>query len=217
MKNNGIYCFIKSNLFFLLLLITIVFSLYGKSINFKFTNHDDITLINNNINYLSQWKNIPSLFTTSVYISKNYFYYRPILTLSFSIESILFYDNPKIYHLTNIIFFILALYLMYVFLSKLNLNKTILKLLIILFSVHPILTSSVVWIPARNDTLLAIFVFLSFIFFIKYLETNKTKNLILYILFWIISLFTKETAILFLFLYPLFLYCLIITLIKKIL
>ena len=106
MLNKEIYKILKSNFFFFLLLTTIVFLLYGKSINFKFTNHDDVTLVNNNINYLSQWKNIPSLFTTSVYISKNYFYYRPILTLSFSIEAILFYNNTKIYHITNIRLFI---------------------------------------------------------------------------------------------------------------
>lgn len=144
MLNKKVYKIIKSNIFFLLILMIIVFVLYGKSVNFKFTNHDDISLISSNINYLSQWKNIPSLFKTSVYISKYYLYYRPILSLTFSIEAILFYNNTKIYHITNILFFILALYLMYAFLLKLNLNQTILKLLIILFSVHPILTSSVV-------------------------------------------------------------------------
>lgn len=207
MLNKKVYKIIKSNIFFLLILMIIVFVLYGKSVNFKFTNHDDISLISSNINYLSQWKNIPSLFKTSVYISKYYLYYRPILSLTFSIEAILFYNNTKIYHITNILFFILALYLMYAFLLKLNLNQTILKLLIILFSVHPILTSSVVWIPARNDTLLAIFVFLSFIFFIKYLEDYKLKNLMLYILFWTMALFTKETALFVILLYCLFLYC----------
>jgi len=199
--------FLKSNLFFFLLLTTIVFSLYGKSINFDFTNHDDASLIVNNINYLSQWKNIPSLFTTSVYISKNYFYYRPVLTLSFSIESILFYKNTKIYHFTNIILFVLSLYLMYVFLLKLKTKETISKILVLLASAHPILTSCVVWIPARNDTLLAVFVFLSFIFFIKYLENNEIKNLVLYVLFFTIALFTKESAIFLIFLYVLFMYC----------
>ncbi len=207
--------FLKSNLFFFLLLTAVVFSLYGKSINFKFTNHDDVSLITNNINYLSQWKNIPSLFTTSAYVSKSYFYYRPLLTLTFSIEAIFFYDNTKIYFFTNIILFVLALYLMYVFLSKLNTNKTVLKLLMILVCVHPILSSSVVWVPARNDTLLAIFVFSSFIFFIKYLENNSIKNLILYILFFAMSLLTKESAIFVMFLYVLFVYCFDYKLSKK--
>ena len=199
--------FFKSNLFFFLLLTIVVFSSYGKSIFFDFTYRDDNVLILEKSDFLSDIKNIPQLFTTSCFYSNDFQYYRPVLNLFLLIETTIFGVNNKIYHLTNIILFIFALYLMYVFLLKLNLNKTILKLLIILFSVHPILTSSVVWIPARNDTLLAIFVFLSFIFFLKYLENNSIKNLILYVLFWTISLFTKETAILLLLLYPLFIYC----------
>lgn len=199
--------FFKSNLFFFLLLTTIVFALYGKSINFDFTYHDDNSLILEKINFLSDIKNVPNLFTTSCFYSNNFQYYRPILNLSFLIETSIFGCNSKIYHLTNIILFILTLYLMYLFLSKLNLNQTILKFIILLISVDPIFTSTVVWIPARNDTLLAIFIFLSFIIFIKYLEKSNLRNLILYILFWTIALFTKETALLIIVLFPLFIYC----------
>lgn len=196
--------FFKSNLFFFLVLTIAVFSLYGKSINFDFTYHDDDGLILQKQDFLARISNIPKLFTTSCYYSKDFQYYRPILNLSFLIETCIFGLNTKIYHLTNIILFILALYLMYVFLVKLNLNQTILKFIILLLSVHPIFTSTVVWIPARNDTLLTIFILLSFIFFIEYLNNNLIKNLVLYLSFFIIALFTKETALLMLFLYPIF-------------
>ena len=206
---------LKSNLFFFLLLTIVVFSLYGKSISFDFTYHDDDSLILEKADFLSHITNIPKLFLTSCYYSNTSQYYRPILNFSFLLETTAFGLNTKIYHLTNIILFILALYLMYVFLLKLNLNKTILKCLILLVSIHPILTSCAVWIPARNDTLLAIFIFSSFIFFIKYLETNSTKNLFLYILFFTIALFTKETALIIFVLYPIFVVCFNYKLSKK--
>lgn len=199
--------FLKSNLFFFLLLTAVIFSLYGKSINFDFSYHDDINLILEKADFLSNITNIPKIFITSCYYSNDFQYYRPILNLSFLIETSIFGLNTKIYHITNIILFILALYLLYVFLCKLKLNKTILKFLILLVSVHPVLTSSAVWLPVRNDILLSIFVFLSFIFFIKYLENNSIKNLILYVLFFSTALFTKETALLILFLYPIFIIC----------
>lgn len=200
--------FFKSNIFFFLLLTIVVFVLYAKSINFDFTYHDDNSLILEKVDFLSDVKNISNIFTTSCYYLNDFKYYRPILNLSFLVETSMFGCNSRIYHLTNIILFILTLYLMYVFLLKLNLNQAILKFIILLISVHPIFTSTVVWIPARNDTLLAIFIFLSFIFFIKYLEENNNfKNLTLYVLFWTIALFTKETSILILILYPLFVYC----------
>ena len=207
MLKKEIYKILKSNLFFFLLLTTIVFSLYGKSINFDFTYHDDNSLILEKADFLSHITNIPKLFVTSCYYSGDFQYYRPILNLSFLVETSIFGFNTKIYHITNIILFILVLYLMYILLSKLKLNKTISKLLLLLISVHPVFTSTAVWIPARNDTILAIFIFLSFIFFIKYLEINSIKNLFPYVLLFAFALFTKETALLMLFLYPLFIIC----------
>ena len=215
MINKKLYKIIKTDIFFLLFMTGIVFSLYGKSINFDFVCHDDDSLILEKADFLSHITNIPKLFLTSCYYSNTSQYYRPILNFSFLLETTAFGLNTKIYHLTNIILFILALYLMYVFLLKLNLNKTILKCLILLVSIHPILTSCAVWIPARNDTLLAIFIFSSFIFFIKYLETNSTKNLFLYILFFTIALFTKETALIIFVLYPIFVVCFNYKLSKK--
>lgn len=215
MKDNKIYLFLKSNLFFFLLLTAVVFCLYGKSINFDFTYHDDDLLIKNQVPFLSDIGNAPKLFIMSCYFDRDNIYYRPILNLSFLIETCIFGLNTKIYHLTNIILFILALYLMYIFLVKLNLNQTILKFIVLLLSVHPIFTSTVVWIPARNDTLLAILIFLSFIFFINYLKDNSNVNLISYILFWTISLFTKETALLMVLLFPLFAHCFNYKIIKR--
>ena len=87
--------FITTNTAFFILITIIVFTLYGKSISFDFTYHDDDTLIINNVNYLSNIKNIPNLFLTSCYLSNNSFYYRPILNVSFATEIILFGLRPN--------------------------------------------------------------------------------------------------------------------------
>lgn len=198
---------LKSNLFFFLLLTSIVFSLYYKSIFFDFSYHDDNIIIINNLSFLSNIKNLPKLFQTSAFLFKENTYYRPILNLSFMLDSIICKGKPYYYHFINIILFLFAIFLMYIFLSKLNLNKTILKFLIILIAVHPIFTSTVVWIPARNDTLLAIFMFLSLIFFIKYLKNKTIINHFLYVLFFLIALFVKESAIFAPVIYFLLIFC----------
>ena len=195
MLNKEIYKILKSNLFFFFVLFSIVFILYGKSLNYGYTNHDDISLIQDKIILLSDIRNIPKLFTTSCFYSKQFQYYRPVLTLSFAIETIIFGENIFIYHLTNIILFILTLWLMYVFLSQLNLNKSILKFLILLMTIHPILTSCAVWIPARNDTLLIVFMLSSFIFFIKYLNNDKNIFIVISFMFFLLALFTKEITL----------------------
>lgn len=207
--------FFKSNLFFFILLFLVVFVVYGKSVNFGITNLDDDTLVTRNIDYLSQIQNIPKLFLTDCYLKKETQYYRPVLSFSFAIETILVKDTLIIYHLTNIILFVLSLILIFIFLSKLNFNKSILKFLILLFAVHPILSSVPVWIPARNDSLLTIFFILSLITFINYLHTNKKKDFFLHIFFFSLSLFTKETTIFLVLAYPLLSYCFNIKFTKK--
>lgn len=197
---------IKTRLFFFILLSAAVFFIYAKSVSFGFTDLDDDTLIVKNIHYISNISNIHKHFLTDCYYIHDFQYYRPVLSVSFSIESMLFGGNPEIYHISNMIFFILSVFLIYCLLDKLNFNKTIVKIICMLMAVHPVFTSCAVWIPARNDTLLLIFLILSLINFINYLEKNNMKYLILYCFFFITALFTKETTVILIPLYVFFAY-----------
>lgn len=208
--------FFKSNLFFFVVLTLLVFTVYAKSINYELTNLDDDVLTSKKSLYISDIKNFPKFFVTDCYHNKNFTqYYRPVLSLSFAIETILFDVNTKVYHITNIILFILALYLMYLFLCKLGQNKTILKFIILVFCVHPIFVSTVVWIPARNDTLLAVFIFLFLINYVNYIRENKILSFLLSVIFFVFSLFTKETAVAIFPIMALIIYCFNLKISKK--
>ena len=143
--------FLNTNIFFLILLTIVVFSLYGKSINFKETGLDDTSLIIQNINFISDFKNIPKLFVMSPFYDNFTTYYRPMLSVSFAIEAFFVRDNLKLYHITNIILFILSLYLFYLFCLELKLNSIITKFVLLIIAVHPMFVSVVVWIPGRNE------------------------------------------------------------------
>ena len=197
--------FLSTNIFFLILLTTVVFALYGKSISFNLTNFDDAALITDNINFISDFRNIPKLFTKSAFYNNTTLYYRPILSLSFAMEAFFIRDNLKIYHITNIILFVLSLYLFYLFCMELKLNSVITKFVLLVIAVHPMFTSVVVWIPGRNDSLLTLFFISSFVFFIRYLNTQKIKYAFLFGLFFVLSLFTKENFILLISLYFIYL------------
>lgn len=206
----------KSNLFFLIILASLVFIVYGKSINYELTGLDDDALTSKKSLYISDIKNFPKFFLTDCYHNKKITqYYRPVLSLSFAIETILFSVNTKVYHITNIILFILALYLMYLFLCKLGQNKTILKFIILVFCVHPIFVSTVVWLPARNDTLLAVFVFLFLINYVNYVKENKLMYFLLSVIFFVFSLFTKETTVIIFPIAALITYCFNLKISKK--
>lgn len=54
--------FIKTNIFYFIILFIVVFVLYGKTINYDFINLDEDSLIVSKFELLSDIKNIPSFF-----------------------------------------------------------------------------------------------------------------------------------------------------------
>lgn len=103
--------------------------------------------------------------------------------------------SPLPFHLTNILLHLLACGLLFRFLTKMNGKKALAFLFTIAFSAHPVLTPAVAWIPGRNDSLLAVFVLLAFLSFLKFLQTKKWADYAWHILFFALAAFTKETAL----------------------
>jgi len=192
---SKIFNFFKTNFGFFILISIIVFSLYGKSINYELLDLDDVKSINENIEFISDYRNIPKLFLKDCFYENIYFYYRPVLSLSFAVEAIFFKENPKPYHFVNIILFIFTFYLMFFLLQKLNFNNDILKFIILIFLVHPIFASNVVYVSTRAEMLLVIFSSLSIINLINFLDKNKFLNFLMTIVFFVFSIFTKETGL----------------------
>src|ERR1035437_7214510 len=177
------------------------FILYFQAFFFNFSYLDDNVLILGNQSFLSNINNIFWSFTTDVFHLFNHsaFYYRPLLTISFIFDYQMGGASPFIYHFTNIILHILATSLLFVFLKKLDYRKDLAFLFSLIFLVHPVVTQAVAWIPGRNDSLLAVFILSTFIFFIKYLKEenkNKKNSLIWSLVFFGLALLTKESAIL---------------------
>jgi tetratricopeptide (TPR) repeat protein len=79
----------------------------------------------------------------------------------------------------------------------LNMKSETAFILTIVFSVHPILSQAVGWIPGRNDVLLALFVFAGMICLIKFLKDFRSRYVLLHFFFLMAALFTKETAVFF--------------------
>lgn len=123
-------------------------------------------------------------------------FYRPVERLSFIIDA-QFGEWPLIFisHVSNILLHILAMSLLYLFLLKVNLKKWAAFLFVLIFSIHPLTAQTVAFLAGRNDSLLAIFVFPSLLFFIDFLRRQRYTDLTLHYIFFAIALFTKETAV----------------------
>ena len=189
--------FNQNNFYYYALLVVIGFLLYLKSLSFNFTYLDDNELILNNLPYLQNIGNVFDAFTKDAFytLHSGAAYYRPLLTVSFILEASLFGSTPFVFHLTNVLLHLLTALLVFKLIEKLGCSKKTSLLLSLFFLVHPSLTQAVSWVPGRNDSLLAIFVLSSFIFFLKFLETKKVSAYFFSIFFFALGLFTKETAL----------------------
>ncbi len=173
------------------------FVLYFQVFFFDFSYLDDNNLILDNQYFLSNLANFFKSFSIDVFHIFNHsaFYYRPLLTISLMFDFQLGGTFPFIYHFTNVALHILTACLLFIFLKKLDYRKELAFLFSLIFLVHPVLTQAVAWIPGRNDSLLAVFVLSTCIFFIKYLKEEKTSNLVWSLIFFTLALFTKESGI----------------------
>ncbi len=188
-----------------LFIIGFGFLLYLPTLFFNFTYLDDNNLILDNQYFLSNLANIFPSFLTDVFHLFNHsaFYYRPLLTISFIFDYQIGGVSPFMYHFTNVLLHLLSSCLLFVFLAKLNYKKTLSFLFSFIFLVHPVLTQAVAWIPGRNDSLLAVFALSTLIFFLKYSQDRKNKNLFWCFVFFVLALFTKESAI---FIFPIMIF-----------
>ncbi|MHB9019846.1 MAG: hypothetical protein ACYC3G_03180, partial [Minisyncoccota bacterium] len=150
-------------------LAIIVFSLYGQTVFFGFTYFDDNTLILNNFGFISNLSNFIETFKQDVFHTPgaSAFYYRPFLTIYFMISALIGGQDPMAYHFLSVFVHLVSVFLLFVFLQKLEYGRSISFLASLFFAIHPILSQAVAWIPGSNDSLATVFVLLAFIFFIN--------------------------------------------------
>lgn len=194
----------KKNIKPFLWLTAIGFLLYLPSLFFNFTYLDDNILILDNLQFLTQPANLVKAFQQEVFYVSHFAtaYYRPILTVSFMIDSWISGASPFFYHFSNILIHLLVINLFFIFLTKLKIKRELSFLGALIFAVHPVLTQAVSWIPGRNDSLLMLFVLLSFIAVINYNNkradpsaSRSPSSLLWHFIFFLLALFTKESAL----------------------
>ncbi|MCX5784534.1 MAG: tetratricopeptide repeat protein [Elusimicrobia bacterium] len=172
------------------------FLLYFRTIFFNFSYLDDNALILDKFDFISRASNIINFFREEVFHSHlGGSYYRPMITVSFMLDALWGGKNPGAYHFTNVLLHLFVCCLVFRVLVKLNYNRALSFFYALLFTVHPVLTQAVAWIPGRNDILLALFTLLSFISFLSFLEGRKRAQLAAHLLFLLLALLTKENAV----------------------
>lgn len=178
---------------FSIIILAAGISLYIGTISYDYVYCDDNKYVLDYYTYNRDISNVLTSFKKTLGTT----YYRPILSISFIIDANIGGRDPSVYHRTNVIIHLVGSLLVFFTLLKLGYSHIVSCLFSLFFTLHPILTPAVSWIPGRNDSLITVFILLSFISFINFLASNKTYHFILHVLFFALSLFTKEIAVFF--------------------
>jgi tetratricopeptide (TPR) repeat protein len=173
--------------------------IYAQCIKFDYTNFDDNGIIKEKFEVVKNIKNWDTAFKVDAFFNSTGDFYRPVQNLSFMLDAQATKDKDKLwmFHVTNLLIHILTCISLYFFLQLFDVKKYTAFLLTALFSIHPLFASGVAWIPSRGDILIGLLGLQLFITFAKYCKTNNVVYLILHILLFAITLFTKETTVFF--------------------
>jgi hypothetical protein len=194
-----------------LIIVAAICAVYSQAVRFDFVTYDDYDLIKQNTEYLGNLRNLSAAFTTHVFSTHRAesAYYRPLLLVSFIADYRLWGLNPFGFHLVNILLHAAAAVVLYFLALRVTREPAVSLVTGLLFAVHPIQTEAVAWISGGNDVLLGLWILLTVFCFIRSGEGSLHRKgySILTGIFFTLALFTKEAAVFYILLLPLYGLC----------
>jgi len=197
MKSNIVLALKNNKWIHIALLIVLPCIIYLQSVKFDYTNFDDNGIILQKFGFVGNIHKMDSVYKVDAFFNKTGDFYRPVQNLSFMLDAQVSHEKLWMFHITNLLIHILTCISLYFFLQFLRLKRYSSFLLTLLFAVHPLFASGVGWVPSRGDILIGVLGLQTFLTFGLYLRTNKIIYLILHVFMFFITIFTKETAVLF--------------------
>lgn len=192
-----------------LALAIIALLLYSNTFNHDYVL-DDFGLIKDNTQTKQGIKAIPEIFKSSYRFGMNvtdYSLYRPLTKAMFAMEWQLAPGNPFLSHFLNVLFFAITCFVMFKVLSKYFKGQLIVPFLtVILFAVLPIHAEVVANIKSRDEIISLLLCLLSAGAFYDWIVENKKSKFYLAVFLYFVSLFSKESTITFIAVFPMMFY-----------
>jgi len=194
-------------------IIIVTYAVFQNSLSNDFVFDDESVIIGNaSIQNLSS---IPKFFTADEGFHKVIGrYYRPIVSSTYALDYYIWGLDPYGFHLTNVIIHIISCLLLFkifrVLFWRYKYRNLISLLSTLIFAVHPIHTEAVSWVSGRTDSLVTLFFFGSFLFYLEFTKEQEyhkednslhriTKKNYLYLaislIFYAAGLLTKEMIV----------------------
>jgi protein O-mannosyl-transferase len=194
------------------------FLLYSNTLEHQFVL-DDYSVIKENQLTKGGTSSLKEIFTSSYregYGNNEKNLYRPLTKVMFAIEWQLSPNNPHFHHLINVLMYaFVCVLLFFVLIRYTKINIYLLFITALLFAAHPIHTEVVANIKSRDELSSMLFLLLSLVCISKYVTSNKIGMLIGTLLCFFLALLSKESAIVYVAIAPLFIYFFTETPLKK--
>jgi protein O-mannosyl-transferase len=191
-------------------LIFSILVIYLPSLKYGFV-YDDALFITKNTIVQKGISGIGEVFTHSATFGinkENEGSYRPISLALFATLQEFFPNNPFPFHLLNILCYGISILILYSLLKKIleGYSELFIFSVCLLYTVHPVHTEVVANIKSLDEILAFLFLLLSGWCFVRNTNQNSNLNTITGLVLFLLALLSKENAITFLILVPVFHY-----------
>ncbi len=175
-----------------LLLIILLFLVYGQVSHFNFVNIDDQLYVtqNSHIRNGVSVSGIVWAFTSSQAAN-----WHPLTSLSLMIDHDIYALKAGGYHFTNLLFHILNTLLLFFLLNKMTGAVYRSFFVAALFALHPMHVESVAWISARKDVLSTLFWLLTIWAYFLYAKQPGIKRYLAFFVFFALGLMSKPMVV----------------------
>ena len=157
--------FLYKNVFIVVLLITLIISIYWQVTDHDFINFDDVAYVTDNdlVKQGITAQGIVEAFTTIQACN-----WHPLTWISHMLDWEIFGMNPGMHHLVNVIFHTLSALLLFLIMQQMTGALWKSAAVAALFAVHPLHVESVAWIAERKDVLSTFFWMLTMAGYVRY-------------------------------------------------
>lgn len=173
-----------------LVLSMLIVAAYFKLFSANFISWDDGDVVLNN-------KHVHDFdikaFFTNYYVGN----YAPITMIGFAIDWLIFHGHAAGHHSMSLLFHLLNGVLVYKF-AELVLKDNLKALICtLIFCFHPLQVETVAWVSAKNNLVYSVFFLLGLIYYSKFIIDGIKKHYFYALLFFILSVLSKPSAICF--------------------
>lgn len=192
-----------------IIIIISVLLFFGNTIFNGYSLDDELVTKNHPLTSEKSEISIIDLFSSAYQNEMGFeFGYRPVTLATFYIEHRLFGESAKISHTINLLLYLMLVLLLYKFIEQIywSTSPYLLLFITLLFALHPIHSEVVASIKNRDEILSFLFLMLSLLFTLKWINKKQWYSLFLVALFTSLSILSKKSSVPILALIPAYLF-----------